>query len=1142
MATAPQLELRDKSGYTTNLYFTTNQEAITLRGVLTPDTVALQVSIDGAAFVTDPSLLKIELNTFVFPNPSIYPSGYILGSGRHTITFRAIDIVGGLSAPSTATIGSIQDAATVNARTIIPSGIRVRRGRNYVDVQAAAPLSLFTNLTFLGFNIYASSTPAGRTGYYRINDALVTTDDDVYDDTTFQTLEDQAFWQESDRQFIRIRVTEEDEFQTELAERLNSVQDASSFFDRVRFVSTLTSYTQTKYCSFRHNRAGGANTINTDQWAGVLDTAPLYYVVTGVYYDSTLSAEYESPYSQEVLGQPLIIDTAILDLPNRTQTSIITTYINRVNQVNAEISLIPGSTTRDVSIDPFASEAERLWFLMDFVHRSQSFVTLLQVDDANNDGVSDAVGDSAYKSALKSALGYTSDGAVQNLVNTQFDKLAKNVNKTRLSGRLATGQVVFYTTTRPTLDLVIPAGAVVTTGGDTTGTTVRFRVGGAYTLPAATAEAYYNFNTKRYEIVADISAENPGADGNVPAGSITSGSVSNFSVVNTEATVGGTDQETNAELAARSIIAFASVDTGTEYGYYSTAAEQVGIVKTKIVKSGDRLMMRDWDDVRKKHIGGKVDVWVQGLRERQVTENFAFSFEIARDVQCQIVDPINLIFRVLDSRVTPTTPIIEMLNVPSEGLGVRNATLGTSYDLTDVSVLDYQTFKLSTAVAQPATTVDDVVYADYRFRTSNKFIFSLQPVRRITSVVGEVSGALVPGTNYDLYKTDDPLLIGESTISEDYISVVQAAGLPVGNQITVNDENHVLIGFVQEPLDSIGINTKTIRVFNLARTVEYNGPESGAPDFEIIEGTDRTPVKIVRTDASTIVNGEEVSVDYTKDENFSVTYVVNDLLQQLQQVIETRRHVTADVVVKQAIVNSIDIETTVQLKAGYAKDKVDPAIRTDVSLELNRRVIGQGIAQSDVINAVDSTTGVDYEIVPLARMAYADGSRILREQILSEATRLSTLDIGGQRVFILRDRLNYPTTDGGGLKTEHRGVFQDEIAMGLVSDLSLVGSMANQAYIIGSSGAVIYGYTDDATLIAAGFTTPAARQAELLARTANHIVVALSGAGLPPDTPSNHAYTVSYNVRGDSGSHDVYGSEVEYVDLGAFTITYRTGS
>jgi hypothetical protein len=138
--------------------------------------------------------------------------------------------------------------------------------------------------------------------------------------------------------------------------------------------------------------------------------------------------------------------------------------------------------------------------------------------------------------------------------------------------------------------------------------------------------------------------------------------------------------------------------------------------------------------------------------------------------------------------------------------------------------------------------------------------------------------------------------------------------------------------------------------------------------------------------------------------------------------------------------------------------------------------------------------------------------------------------------------LNYPTTDGGGLKTEHRGVFQDEIAMGLVSDLSLVGSMANQAYIIGSSGAVIYGYTDDATLIAAGFTTPAARQAELLARTANHIVVALSGAGLPPDTPSNHAYTVSYNVRGDSGSHDVYGSEVEYVDLGAFTITYRTGS
>jgi hypothetical protein len=49
-------------------------------------------------------------------------------------------------------------------------------------------------------------------------------------------------------------------------------------------------------------------------------------------------------------------------------------------------------------------------------------------------------------------------------------------------------------------------------------------------------------------------------------------------------------------------------------------------------------MMRDYDDVRKKHIGGKVDIWIQGLRERTVTEQFAFTFQIANDIRCQIID------------------------------------------------------------------------------------------------------------------------------------------------------------------------------------------------------------------------------------------------------------------------------------------------------------------------------------------------------------------------------------------------------------------------------------------------------------------------------------------------------------------------
>jgi len=108
----------------------------------------------------------------------------------------------------------------------------------------------------------------------------------------------------------------------------------------------------------------------------------------------------------------------------------------------------------------------------------------------------------------------------------------------------------------------------------------------------------------------------------------------------------------------------------------------------------------------------------------------------------------------------------------------------------------------------------------------------------------------------------------------------------------------------------------------------------------------------------------------------------------------------------------------------------------------------------------------------------------------------------------------------------------------LVSSLANVALVADQAFIIGSGGAVINGYTDTATLVAAGFTTAATQQAELLRRTANHVIISIAGFGVTTDLPTNHTYTVSYVIRGDSGSHDIPATSVEFITLGNFTITY----
>lgn len=1145
MASAPQIALRDGSGFTQNLVLTTNLESIILTGTVNANTVDLQVSVNGGAFVSDPTLVQLSGQNFTVPNPSSYPDGMPLELGQNVIALRAIDIVGGVSSSSTATITRVEQIEGVDL--LIPTGIRIRRKRNAVDIlagkpQPIQPLGAGSNVAsfeFRGFNIYSASSPAGTTGYFKINGAPVTeASSDFEEDLIDVDTNNVVYDTQGD---VRIRVTQEDALGNEIDVVLDKQVTTFGFAGGMKFTSALQSRTLTEFLVFTHVRTTGAN---SDQFVDVDQTAPLYYVVTGLYFDPVTNQELETPYSQEVLGAPLIIDTRLGTLPPRNQQQVVFDFVSAIQRADSSISLVPGSTTRDVEIDPFASEAERIWFLVDYVSRSSSFLTLLQIDDANGDGVSDPVASSAYKQALRSALGLQTDQAVQQIVDIQFDKLAGNFQRTRLPGRPSVGQALFYTSVRPTQDIPIAAGTVVSTDADSENglPAVRYLIGGTFLLPASQADAFYNFSTRRYEIVVDIVAETTGSNGNRPAGAIKNvvGSVGGLQVTNTEATVFGTNRESNSDLATRAMLGFVSVDTGTEGGYAATAAGQTGIIKAKVVKSGDPLMMRDYDEIRKKHIGGKVDVWIQGLRERTVTERFAFTFEIARDIRCQIIDLGNLIFRVLDSRVTPNSPIMEILDNPVQGLGVRNVTQGLDYSLAGVSILDYQTFQLNTSIPQPTTAINDIITADYRFRAANQFQFTLQPVRRVISVEGEASGALDNTQGFSLYKTDDPLLTGESTIAQDFLVINQVGGIPTGDTISVNNETHVLIGFNNEPLASVGINTATIRVFNQARTVEYEGPGSASPDFDIIAGTATTPVMIVRSNPSDIVSGETVSVDYDHDENFTVTYVINDLLQQLQRTLNSRRHITADVIAKQAILNSIDIETTVQLKPGASKDKTDPAIRSNVSLELNQKLIGQGSAQSDIINSVDSTEGVDFQVVPLAKMGYADGSRKLREGVLSTSERVQTLDIGGNQVHILTNALRFPTTDGGGLQTEHRGVFQDDEAMMLSETLLLVGQQTNQAFIIGAGGATITGYSDDATLISEGFLTADSIEEERLRRTANHVLLSLSGAGTPPDSPAAHEYAASYIVRDDIGPHDITTSQVEFLDLGELTLTIKS--
>lgn len=1132
---APDINLPDGSGVQTYVVYSSNVKEHFITGSVDSNAIDVQVQIRGGGFVSDSTLIELDLPSFTTPNPSSYSNGLNLLPGDNQIDIRAIDVSGDTSPISTIIIRYVTDKE-VSLQISPPTGIEVLRHKDKVTLVTTKN----PEPEVLGYNIYASSESGGSEGgYYKLNYDLIT---DNYNETkNIPTHSEEIPFSHSNNN-LRVTVIEEDDDGNLVKEISDSVIDLSAAVDDQVFDLDIIGKKSNTYFYFDHDRLDDETDgiTNNDQFLNVPDTEPLYYVITAVGYDSRYNEYVESKYSSELVGLPLIIDTTIKDMAPRTRQDIVLSEIEQIQRNDPSVSLIPGSTTRDIHLDPPATELERLNFVADFIHRCQSFLTLLAIDDADGDGISDEVTTSPYKRTLRDSLFFTRDADVQILIDEAFDKKAGDYNVTREGSRRSIGQAVFYTSTKPTIDKPIETGSIIaTTPDESLGVpSFSYEVTSQVTMFLSSIDSYYVSSRKRWEITANIRALTPGSDGNRPANQINkiSSGAAGFSVINLEPTQWGRDIESNRSLAERASLALVSVDSGTTGGYLAAARKVPGVLETLVIEADNPLMMRDWDDLRLKHIGGKVDIWIKGLNEQETTDTFAFLFEVVENQTFEVIDAVNLVFRSTDPNLSEEKPLVEMLDDTVKGWGFRNITKATDFDLTGVVIQDYRTIQLDDSISQPVFDVDDVIVGDYRYQDTNIFIPTRQPIRRIVSVVGEASGTLDPINGYTLYKLDDPLWLGESVKATDYIKIVPYEGLPTGAVVVVNDESHILVGTKQEPLDSIGVDLTSIRVFNSERTLEYDGPSSSNPDYLIVEGSSTTPTSIVRVSSGSIVNGQAVSVDYEHDENFTVRYVVNDLIREVQEEISTSKHATADVLVKQAVENSVNIGNTVILESGVNRPRADSQIRTKVTQEISNRDIGGGIRQSDVIHAEEKVSGVDYVIVPLSEMVWADDSRILRNSLLSDYVELSSLHSGTNKAYLLITALAASTIDGGGPSSIHKGVFQDDQAMTLASSLNDITDAANQAYIIGKDGASITGYSDDATLLGEGYDSDEL-VLERKNRTANRVVLSLT---IVPeeDLPTDHDYTCSFVVRGDTGARDLIANSLESITLGDFNIIY----
>jgi uncharacterized phage protein gp47/JayE len=1113
------------------------------------DTVDMQVSIRGGGFSSDPDYITFEGTRFIIPNPSAFPDGLLLLSGDNTIEVKGI-LSNGEVTPSGDVKAILSTDADIRGIAFAPSGIFIERFDGTVSITVDG----IDHPSVQGYHYYASTQPGGgTTGYSRINPTLVVSGESLETFSTLGLLEVDAAvatnidgTRAADPIFVVVQGTQQDQARDVIQTDFNEALEIPEDVDQVRTSVVVQGVTVAQRYSFVHDRLSTYDSsvnpaIPNSDFNTILPSEPLYYVVTAVWLID--GEEFESDFSPEVTGSPLVITPTVGTFPTVTRQQIVRDTTLSIFRSQPEIDVKPGAAIRDVVIDPFSTEAERIRFITDFVHNAQSFTTLLLIDDPGNTGDSIDVNQSQYKLALRAAFFLDDNTSVQALIDNAFDKLASNYGETRLGGKRARGEITISLPSQPATSITWPIGQQIGGGGTT------FRMTSSATITSTGSGAFFNPSTGRYIARGFIQAETPGSLGNLAPGQVNTilngpPAGSKATVTNQARTFGGFDEETNRDLATRVMRKLAGADSGRYQGYVNTAAKVPGVLQVNVVDPGHPLMQRDRNE-NGVHVGGKVDVWIRGESISTVTDRFAFSFELRENVQFEVVgDPTDLRFRAVDPNLSDDNPIIEMLDYPSAGYIFRNGTTGYIYDLTNVEILRPDGIQLDTTLNTPEGSLTDVFFGSYRYRSSNKHVFTRQPVQTILTFEGDPdrSGIISPAF-YSLFHPESPLEEGLSSEAGDYVQVIQPddtdpLDVPSSDPVVVTDEDHVMLDGV-EYLDNLGVNPVSVQVWDAEKVIEYASPfVSATPDYTIIDEDPPNTLGIRLTSSSAIEEGQQVLVDYQHDENFTVEFTTNSLVAITQEEVDDFRHLTADVLVKEAVSVPVDLSGTIVLRNGADTNSADSDVRTAIARLFGTLVLGEPLRQSDVLNVLDSVGSVSYVVSPLTKMVRADGARVVREPLFTDQdadwTLLTAWSTPTVLTYLLDNPLVSATSDGGGPANEFRGVFADEDPLLNLDTAPNINGVplknsAGSAFIVGNAGIIIPGFSDDATLaVEFPFATAAELDDHRKEITADRVIVTL----LLTQTPSDFEYAVTYLVDGDEGVKNIEPGPTEYLVVG----------
>ena len=553
--------------------------------------------------------------------------------------------------------------------------------------------------------------------------------------------------------------------------------------------------------------------------ATVSNANKFYVILSTVIQDPSSNHIYESnfngPFTCGFVDLRQVSPTDFLTVQQKEEVAL--RLITSTTQNYPDLDLSPRSELRDVLIDPVALEISEQSVREWFARVSSSITAIATLDDYDGDGFSDPLVTNPYKPIIANAwnLGETD---IQTLIDKQFDILGERAGLVRGGATTSTVMVTIYTYSKPTSRLSIDAATTQASSvADADTASLTFYCRGSITIDPASADALYDPIKGWWSVTLPFECSVAGSIGNVGVAAIrqpVSGTPSGWLCTNLTPALFGSDGELNAKYAERiKDRLVVGVDSGRRLGYLNIARAIPGVIAANVVSSGDLEMLRDWDDVRKKHTYGTVDVYVRGTSSSQQVDTVPFVYETMADTNdpgtYQIADYTSkafdasnkkdpkLQFKVRDFSkwVYPIAAIFDMLAVGTSTtihLGTRRVKIDTTNGMISLDPNEY------VYTIKNADTVNEYkeVYTVNGVAMNNQtFLFSLgsstvtytvaarvasplavippnQPVTAVTTVSGaaDMTGVIPPNL-LRLIKTDDPLLEGFSSRSNDQIRV-----------------------------------------------------------------------------------------------------------------------------------------------------------------------------------------------------------------------------------------------------------------------------------------------------------------------------------------------------------------------------------